>query len=417
MTGHRSPPLHLFEAYGVEVELMLVDRHTLAVRPAVDELLRRAAGSTSYLSDVERPGTEWSNELVLHVLELKTGGPAPALEPLTVLFARDVAEISELAADLDATLLPTGMHPFMDPATETRLWPHESSPIYEAFDRIFGCRGHGWSNLQSCHLNLPFAGDAEFGRLHAGIRLLLPLLPALAASSPVVEGRVTGFLDSRLEAYRTNSRMIPEVAGEVIPEPVYSRAAYETEILRPAYAAVASQDSEGVLQDEFLNARGAIARFSRGSIEIRLLDSQEHPGMDLAVVALVVGVLKMLAQERWRPLAAQQSWSVAPLARLFRRTLAEAEATVIEDRDYLAVFGAEVSSATAAELWRHLAAEALAAGTLDRSWTDPLSVIFDHGTLARRILQALGDDTSREDLVRVYRELGRCLRVGEAFVP
>lgn len=410
------PPLHLFEAFGVEIELMLVDRETLAVRPAVDELLRRAARSEVYLSDVEREGTEWSNELVLHVVEIKTAGPAPALEPLPALFARDVAELAELADGLGAMLLPTGMHPWMDPASETRLWPHEYSPVYQAYDRIFGCRGHGWSNLQSTHLNLPFAGDVEFGRLHAGIRLLLPLLPALAASTPVVEGRVTGLLDNRLEAYRTNSRMILEVAGEVIPEPVFSRLAYETGILQRAYAAVAPQDPEGVLQDEFLNARGAIARFARGSIEIRLLDTQEHAGMDLAVVALTVAVLQMLAEERWTPLGIQQSWPVAPLARLFRRTLADAEEVVIEDPDYLAGFGAEVARATAGELWSHLAAEAFAAGKLDRCWQEPLSVIFEHGTLARRILRELGDDPSHERLLSVYRELAQCLTAGAAFL-
>ena len=410
------PRLHLFEAFGVEVELMLVDRETLAVRPAVDELLRHAARSEVFLTDVERDGTEWSNELVLHVVEIKTAGPAPALEPLPALFARDVAELVELADGLGAMLLPTGMHPWMDPETETRLWPHEYSPVCQAYDRIFGCRGHGWSNLQSTHLNLPFAGDAEFGRLHAGIRLLLPLLPALAASTPVVEGQVTGLLDNRLEAYRTNSRMIPEVAGEVIPEPLFTRLAYETEILQRAYAAVAPQDPEGVLRDEFLNARGAIARFSRGSIEIRLLDTQEHPGMDLAVVALTVAVLEMLAAERWVPLGLQQRWPVAPLARLFRRTLANAEEAVIEDPDYLAVFGAEVPRATAGELWRHLAAEALAAGKLDRCWQEPLSVIFEHGTLARRILRALGRDSSHERLLTVYQELARCLTTGEPFL-
>jgi len=411
------PALHLFDAAGVELELMLVDRETLAVRPVADEVLRRAAGSERYLSDVEREGTEWSNELVLHVVELKTAAPAPALEPLPALFARDVAELSDLAVELGALLLPTGMHPWMDPETETRLWPHEHSPVYRAYDRIFGCRGHGWSNLQSTHLNLPFHGDAEFGRLHAGIRLLLPLLPALAASTPVVEGRVTGLLDNRLEAYRTSSRAIPQVVGEVIPEPVYTRMAYEAEILQPAYAAVAAQDPEGVLRDEFLNARGAIARFGRGSIEIRLLDSQEHPGMDLAVVALVVAALKMLAKERWAPLARQKRWPVAPLARLFRRTLADAEEVVIVDRDYLAAFGAQVESATAGELWRHLAAEALAAGVLDRSWEGPLSVVFEHGTLARRILRALGEDPPHGRIVDVYRELARCLTAGEPFVP
>lgn len=409
--------LHLFDAYGVEIEHMLVDRGTLAVRPVADEILRRAALSESYVSDVSRDGTEWSNELVLHVLELKTAPPAPELESLPALFARDVEEIAGIAAELDVLLLPTGMHPLMDPETETRLWPHESSPIYQAYDRIFGCRGHGWSNLQSTHLNLPFAGDAELGRLHAGIRLLLPLLPALAASTPVVEGRLTGLLDNRLEAYRTNSRMIPQVAGEVIPEQVYSRRTYEEEILRPAYAAVAPQDPEGVLQDEFLNARGAIARFDRGSIEIRLLDTQEHPGMDLAIVALTVAVLKMLARERWGSLGAQQAWPVAPLARIFRRTLADAEQTVLDDQGYVAAFGAHGEGMPAGELWRHLAEEALADGVLDGRWREPLAVIFERGTLARRILRALGDDPAPARILAVYRELSRCLVAGEPFVP
>ncbi len=85
-------------------------------------------------------------------------------------------------------------------------WPHEYSPVYEAYDRIFDCRGHGWANPQSVHLNLPLTGDDEFGRLRAAIRLLLPIMPALAASSPVIDGRLTGLMDSRLEVYRTNRR-------------------------------------------------------------------------------------------------------------------------------------------------------------------------------------------------------------------
>jgi gamma-glutamyl:cysteine ligase YbdK (ATP-grasp superfamily) len=412
--GTGRAPLHLFEAFGVELEYMLVDRGSLAVLPVTDEVLKAVAGA--YVSDVQSGELAWSNELVLHVLELKTNGPVKDLAPLPALFARDVARINGLLERLGGCLMPTAMHPWMDPLAETRLWPHEYSPVYEAFDRIFGCRGHGWSNLQSCHINLPFAGDEEFARLHAGIRLLLPLLPALAASSPVVEGRLTGLLDNRLEAYRTNSRMIPAVAGEIIPEPVYSRAAYEAEILEPAYRAVAPHDPEGVLQDEFLNARGAIARFSRGSIEIRLLDVQEHPAADVAVVALVVAALRLLAAERWAPLARQQAWPVEPLAALFRRTLAHAEETVVEEQKLVEMFGLS-GEPTAGEVWRHLAEEAAAAGLLPKTLGEPLEVIFTRGTLARRIVAALGDNPSKERQERVYRELCRCLAESEPFLP
>ena len=84
--------------------------------------------------------------------------------------------------------MPSGMHPWMQPARETRLWPHESGPIHRAYDALFDCRRHGWANLQSMHVNLPFGEDltpdGEFARLHAAVRLVLPLLPALAASTP-----------------------------------------------------------------------------------------------------------------------------------------------------------------------------------------------------------------------------------------
>ncbi|MBK9976184.1 MAG: hypothetical protein IPP14_15545 [Planctomycetes bacterium] len=72
------------------------------------------------------------------------------------------------------------MHPFFDPMTETKLWPLSNNVVYETHNRIFDCRGHGWSNLQSTHLNLPFANDTEFARLHAAIRMILLILPALS---------------------------------------------------------------------------------------------------------------------------------------------------------------------------------------------------------------------------------------------
>ena len=203
-------PYGLFEALGVELEYMIVDSGSLDVAAVADELLRAVAGS--YVGEIDMGAVSWSNELVAHVVELKTSQPAAALAGLADSFAEHVRRINGLLGPFGARLMPGGMHPWMDPEREMRLWPHDSSEIYRAFDRIFGCRGHGWANLQSMHLNLPFDGDEEFGRLHAAIRMVLPILPALAASSPVVEGRLTGLMDTRLEVYRTNSRRVPSVA-------------------------------------------------------------------------------------------------------------------------------------------------------------------------------------------------------------
>ena len=89
-----------------------------------------------------------------------------------------IRTLATLPQPVIARLLPTAMHPWMDPDRDLRLWPHEASAVYEAFNRIFSCRGHGWANLQSAHINLPFANDEEFGRLHAAIRAVLPIIPA-----------------------------------------------------------------------------------------------------------------------------------------------------------------------------------------------------------------------------------------------
>lgn len=410
-----SGPWHLFEVVGVELEYMIVDRATLAVRPVADEVLKAVVGEI--VSDVETGELAWSNELVLHVIELKTNGPAQSLAGLAAFFDRDVRRIDSLLEPMGARLMPTAMHPFMDPHTETRLWPHDHSAVYEAYDRIFSCRGHGWSNLQSLHLNLPFQGDEEFARLHAAVRLLLPILPALAASSPIVEGRPTAALDYRMEVYRTNSQRIPELAGAVIPEPVFSQADYEREIFAPMYRAIAPHDPDGVLRDEFLNARGAIARFGRGSLEIRVIDVQECPRADLAIAALTLGALQWLASGHGPALEAQKAVAVAPLATIFRRTIVEAESATIDDPAYLELLGFPDQQASAGEVWQFLAGAATAFGSLDgKLWGPTLSVLFEHGSLARRILRAVGESPSREKLQEVYRRLCDCLVGGDMFV-
>jgi gamma-glutamyl:cysteine ligase YbdK (ATP-grasp superfamily) len=403
--------LGLFEGYGVEIEYMLVDARTLDVLPVADAVLRAASGEV--VDELEAGELCWSNELVLHLVELKTNGPARSLRGLAEVFTDHVHRINERLRPLGGVLMPSAMHPWMDPRRETRLWPYDNSPIYAAYDRIFGCRGHGWANLQSVHLNLPFAGDAQFGRLHAAVRLVLPLLPALAASSPVMEGRATGLLDNRLEVYRHNQRRVPSVTGRVIPEPAYTRAAYEERILRPIYRDIAPLDPEAVLRFEWLNSRGAIARFERDTIEIRVLDVQESPVADLAILTLVVAVLQALTAGTWSSLAEQQRWSLGRLERILLDTVRDGEAAVIADPAYLATFGCPGTRAAAGELWRSLAERLLPRE--EREVWAALAVILDEGPLARRLLRALGEAPSSGRLREVYGELCRCLAEGRLF--
>jgi len=377
-----SRPLALFEAYGIEIEYMIVDRADLSVRPLSDQLLLAAAGS---YDDVERGPLAWSNELVLHVIELKTNGPRPRLDGLAADLQKDICAIDELLAPRGARLMPTAMHPTMDPTRETRLWPHAYSAVYETFDRMFGCSGHGWSNLQSVHINLPFASDEEFGRLHTAIRLVLPLLPALSASSPLVEGAPSGVLDTRMSFYRHNARAIPSVTGRVIPELVLDEAGYQRDILAPIARDVAPFDTASVLEPHWVNARGAIARFDRGSIEIRVIDTQECAPADVAVAALTIAAVRALVEERWLGYSEQQLPATEDLEALMIAAIGEGERAVVREARLLEAFGAS-GPMSAGALWARLGQELLGA---DSEHAAPLALIEREGPLGRRILADL----------------------------
>ena len=409
----KTNPYHLFEGIGIELEYMIVDKETLDVLPVCDEIIYAETGT--YESEIEQGSLNWSNELVLHVIELKTNGPARNLESLPFLFQKDVDRINHILEPMSGMLLPTAMHPWMHPDTETRLWPHEHSPVYEAYNTIFGCQGHGWSNLQSTHINLPFNGDDEFGALHAAIRLILPLLPGLAASSPIMDGYITGVMDSRLEAYRKNQALIPSLSGNVIPEPIYSQKKYETKLLKSLYRAIAPFDPKGILQHEWLNSRGAIARFDRQAIEIRVLDIAECPLMDLTIAAAIETLLKCLIEETWASTKKQQAYSQENLVQFYDQSAIHAEQTLLTDKTYLAHFGYQASKATISELWQCLF-ETNLKSRLDKKWHTPMKILLNHGPLARRIQQQLGTKPSKENIHQCYHDLSQCLASGVPFL-
>jgi gamma-glutamyl:cysteine ligase YbdK (ATP-grasp superfamily) len=404
--------LSLFQAFGIELELMIVRQDDLGVYPVCDRVL--AAAGDRHEGEVERTETCWSNELTLHVVELKTRGPRPSLDGLSRAFHEDVVALDALLEPFGGRLLGTAMHPTMDPAREARLWPHGSHDVYRTYDRAFGCRGHGWSNLQSIHVNLPFANDEEFGRLHAATRLVLPILPALAASSPVVEGKVTGIADNRLAVYRKNQRLVPSITGQVIPERAYTRRDYEERILRVIERDIVRLDPERILEPEWVNSRGAIARFGRGSIEIRVIDTQESALTSVAVARAAVAVVRALVEERWVSYAEQREWHESRLEPTFSRAVDAGGDAVVSDEALLACFGMPDAPCTLRDLWSHLAA------ALDMRVDGSgaaLDVILRQGTLSERILRALGGDSRPGRVREVYGELAGCLHENRAFLP
>lgn len=395
----------LFSVFGIELEYMIVEQKTLNILPITDVLFHELAGE--YLDEVERGDIAWNNELVLHVLEMKTNGPTSSLNGLDQTFHRSIKDANALLEKHNAFLMPTGAHPWMDPKVSMHLWPHGNRDIYDSYHRIFNCEGHGWSNLQSTHINLPFSNEQEFVALHNAIRVLLPIIPALTASTPILEGKLTDYCDTRLMYYGQNQRKIPIISGEVIPEHITSIDEYNQLILFPIYKDIAPYDPQKILQEEWLNSRGAIARFDRGAIEIRIVDIQECPLADVACIYAVVGLLKKLITHN-----KLYDINTLDLKEIFYEVIKTGFNTKITDKKYLEIFGIS-APIFANELWSYLLISVKE--DIPSCYYDVLVQIINKGNLSERIRARITHD-GMEQVGNVYQELSICLAENRLFV-
>lgn len=392
---------------------MIVDLETMRPKPIAEQILVDERGET--VNEISLGAIDVSNELATHVLEFKTSRPTADLEQLASDFMEAIGEMNRRLAPFEAVLAPSGMHPFMVPATEGKTWSSGDRTIYETYDRIFGCSSHGWFNLQSCHINLPFANEEEFARLHAAIILILPYLPALSASSPFKEGEYLGFLDTRIDVYKNNQAKVPEIAGQIIPEPVFSYDDYQSDILDKTYSAIAPYDTDGILKYEWLNSRGAIARFDRNAIEIRLLDTQESPSQDIAICSLIIALLEKLCSidiATLKKLAVSHTTTErkAQLMAIARDGF-EAELSL---RDLAGLFELKQSESSVGELWSAILENLNEAPRVAR-YKNTLRELLQEGSLAERILGRVGKVPEPVALRNLVEDLSACLSSGQTF--
>ena len=393
----------IFSVLGLEIEYMLVDRGTLNVQPKSDLILKQLAGERA--CEVSLGDIAISNELVMHVLELKNNGPKHVSAPVAAQFQQAILQLQPILEAHHLQLLPTAAHPWMDPLTETHRWPFGNREVYEKYDAIFDCRGHGWANLQSMHMNLPFSNDDEFTQLHNTIRLILPLLPALAASSPFLDGKPTGLLDSRLFFYGKNQQRIPSITGDVTLEFIQSPAEYHDKILAPMYRDIKPFDTAGILQHEWLNSRGAIAKFDISAIEIRMLDSQECVNADLAIAHAIHAILHQWhAQSR---LHLEEPCDGARLKAIYDCSIKDGFNTRIDDTVVLNQWQLPKRNMSARDVWSFLIERVSA--DLTQTSQQALEHLLRHGNLSERILRACQNVYDRATIERVYRQLGDCL--------
>ncbi len=288
------------EVLGPEHEYSVINE-LLHPIPIVDQIIKKMCGRVT--NTVDFSDFAFSKELQLHVAELKGTKPfrSPSLFEETMY--RSVLEIASVLDNFKAKLLGLGMHPTLT-LDKARIWKYDDREIYEAYDKIFGLMQHGWLNIQSYQLNLPYLNEKEAVKLYNAIINILPYLPAISASSPIYESKFGEFVDNRLHFYRMNQKKVPSISGEIVPEYIDSFETYMDQTVRRYSNDLKKIDAPEVLiNKEWVNSRGAIIRFDRKAIEIRIMDEQECIKSDVALSCFIRALLRGIIESQERNLS------------------------------------------------------------------------------------------------------------------
>jgi glutathione synthase/RimK-type ligase-like ATP-grasp enzyme/gamma-glutamyl:cysteine ligase YbdK (ATP-grasp superfamily) len=398
-----------YEVCGIEIEYVLVDEQ-LEPQHLGEGVLTELAGRPT--SEVELGVVGFSNEFFDHLIEMKTQVPLRSLVESEQVLAEGAARLAEQLRRMGARAMPTSMHPWLDP-TWARRWTRSNRNVYETYARLFDTATHGWANVQSCQVNLPLGREHEAVAMMNAAALLVPYLPALAASSPMYDGRLQPSVDSRLAFILEHQAKLPETQGDLVPEYVESLAGYRRDVLRPMYNAVDKLPDARVLRHEWLNARAAVFKFSRRSMEVRVVDAQECVKMDIAIAAFIRGALHDLSAELIRgrlPLPDRRF-----LIEDFHACVKDGSKARVRASPFPTLARGDDGKVDVRTVLEHLIARAgrrLKRG--EQVYLELLEEVRQQGTLAERIqarLQPFADDPTvlRAEARSVYLELCDCL--------
>ena len=255
---------------GIEEEFQLVDPETLELVPAF-ERLRDAAAHDAIL------GPSVAGELISSEIEIRSGRGedlADALERQSECRRR----LFRLADDVGIGLGATGTHPLSRYQVQHIIDTDHYRRVEEGLKYV------AWrNNTWSVHVHVGVRGADRAVRVCDRLRPVLPLLLAVSANSPFVDG-----IDSGLHSARTQifTKSFPRCG---IPDAFGSWAAWA--------------DYVGMLQ-----ATGSIMEFTQlwwsvrphhsfGTVEVRICDVQTTAGESDALAELVAACVAQAARE------------------------------------------------------------------------------------------------------------------------
>jgi carboxylate-amine ligase len=250
---------------GIEEELMIIDSSSFDLVSAIASMLGE-----------DPPAGEIKPELLESVLEIATSPcediPAAGAELIALrALARDRARTQGL--EIGAA----GTHPFA-------RWEEQrvvGDDRYRAIVRSLGFVARQ-ELVFGMHVHVGMADPEEAIYVANGLRPHVPLLIALAANSPLLRGELTGLMSSRVPIFRA----LPRVG---LPPRFEDWSDFERR--------VETMSDSGMIEDYTYLWYDVRPHPRLGTVEIRAMDSQTRVEHTIALSALVISLVRLLAEE------------------------------------------------------------------------------------------------------------------------
>ncbi len=256
---------------GLEEEFALLDPVELGLRPRFEQLSAAAAESDPLLSD------SISGELISSEIEIRSGRGAN-LEAARSAQHELRRRLFALAADHETALGATGTHPWSD-YREQRIIQTEHYRRVED-----GLKYVAWrNNTFSLHVHVGIQDAQRAVLVCDRLRPVLPVLLAISANSPFLDGRDSGLHSARTQTF---TKSFPRCG---VPDPFGSWEAFADYIQMLI-------DTRSIV--EYTQVWWSIRpHLSFGTVEVRICDAQSTAAESDALAALIVACVAQAARD------------------------------------------------------------------------------------------------------------------------
>jgi carboxylate-amine ligase len=255
---------------GLEEEFALLAPDSLELTPRFEELRRAAAIDPPLAESI-------SGELISSEIEIRSGRGQTVHDARAA--QRDLRRrLFALAADHDVALGSNGTHPFSDYREQHIIQTEHYRRVEEGLKYV------AWrNNTFSLHVHVGIRGADRAVKVCDRLRPVLPILLAISANSPFLDGRDSGLHSARTQIF---TKSFPRCG---VPDPFVDWASFAD------YIAMLYRTRSIV---EYTQVWWSIRpHLSFGTVEVRICDAQYTAAESDNLAALIVSCVAQAARD------------------------------------------------------------------------------------------------------------------------